>query len=123
MQGSTSARDESDSYIADGDEHDPSMERSSGVVAASTLRLFERNTQQQQSDTLLQGGSSLEALSEIGPHVPVVSPCRASTGRTRSKGASQADSSIRSPSKVIDNTMKKAMCSNSSSQRDTHRPG
>ncbi|MEW5311306.1 MAG: hypothetical protein WDW38_003033 [Sanguina aurantia] len=83
MQGSVSARDESDSHIVDGDEHDPSMERSSGVVAASTLRLFERNTQQQQQqlDASLQGGRTLEVLSEIGPNAHV-------------------DSSTRSPSKV-----------------------
>ncbi|MEW5300193.1 MAG: hypothetical protein WDW36_003139 [Sanguina aurantia] len=74
MQGSVSARDESDSHIVDGDEHDPSMERSSGVVAASTLRLFERNTQQQQQqlDASLQGLVIMERLGSNGRCYPAV---------------------------------------------------
>lgn len=104
LQASTSARDESDSYMADGDAHDTSMERNSGVVAASALRLYERSTLPlQHVDTSIPGANSLDVLSEleVGPNVHVVSPTRALTGRFRAKAtAQQEDAGSQSPTKV-----------------------
>lgn len=90
--------------MADGDSHDTSMERNSGVVAASALRLYERNTLPlQHVDTSIPGANSLDVLSEleVGPSVHVVSPTRALTGRFRAKAtAQQEDAGLQSPTKA-----------------------